>query len=170
MLHLLNNRLSEFRRSTSGAALIEFTIMMPILFSLAFGVTEFGRLIQHHHTVQKSMRDAARYLGRIDVDCATPGADWAAAVVNAKNLAMRGSTLGTDPLILPYWSDAATITVTLTCFNNASGAYFDQDRGGVIPLVSVSAAVPYQDIGMLSFFGIASVTLNLSHDEMNIGA
>lgn len=166
MMNRLFTYFRSFLRNARGAALIEFTIMMPILFSLAFGVTEFGRFLQHHHVVQKSMRDAARYLGRIETDCPATGADWSAAIVDAKNLAMRGSLSGTDPLILSYWNDPNSISVDLTCFDNSAGAF----RGtSTIPLVRVSAEVPYTDLGMLAFFGIGSVKINLSHEEMNFG-
>ncbi len=153
-----------------GAALIEFTLVLPILLALAFGVTEFGRIIQHHHVVQKGVRDSARYLARIHTDsCAAPGAGWTAAVAIAKDLAMKGSTDPAATVILPYWTDPGTISVSLNCFNITADAFRGRDGSAIIPLVEVSAAVTYQDIGMLAFFGFGAPTFNLTHEEMNFG-
>lgn len=69
-------RFGEFRDDSSGAALVEFAILLPMLL-LVFSVTiEGGRLMYGYLTTISGVRDAARYLARITpVDiCATTGA------------------------------------------------------------------------------------------------
>jgi hypothetical protein len=40
---------------------VEFAVILPVLFSLLFGVFEFGRIMQAHITLQHAVDEAARY-------------------------------------------------------------------------------------------------------------
>jgi len=158
-------------QDTRGAALIEFTLVLPILLSLALGVTEFGRMIQHHHVVQKGVRDAARYLARVDIGntTCTKDANWNAKEVIAKDLAMKGSTDPAATLILNYWTNPTTITVALNCYNITADDFRGRENSSTIPRVEVTAIVPYQDIGLLEVLGFGPLTFTLAHEEMNFG-
>ena len=84
----LGEFLSRLVRCSSGSALVEATLYMPIAISLMVGGVDFGMAFSAHATVGKSVRDAARYLGSLPtwptpVACST---DW--AITNAKNLAV----------------------------------------------------------------------------------
>ena len=52
---------------TSGAAMLEAAIVMPVAISLMVGGIEFGNLFLRYGTANKSVRDAARYLSRAPV-------------------------------------------------------------------------------------------------------
>ncbi len=150
----------------SGAAAVEMALVAPFLIFLALGMSEFGRMIQHHHVISKSVRDAGRYLSRVETDCPPTGAAWIANVATAKNLAMYGDMTGSGPLLIDYWNSPATITVDAPCFDNSAGTF----RGvSQIPIIKVKADVPYQDIGFLSILGLPSLTLSSYHKEMHIG-
>lgn len=153
----------------SAATLVEATLMMPLLFSMALGTFEFGRALQHHHVINKGVRDAARYLTQVGVTCppamATGSVDNPNDITVARNLAMTGYESGGEP-ILNYWTDPSTVTITVNCINNLAEAL----RGRLwIPTITVSASVPYADIGFLNFFGVDSLELPASHQELHIG-
>jgi len=54
------NNPSPEDRSESGAALVEFTILMPVFFLLLFGIVEFGSIIWSQNTMTTASREGAR--------------------------------------------------------------------------------------------------------------
>lgn len=155
--------------NAEGAVVAEFAILAPLLVVLGLGAAEIGRAVQHHHTVEKSARDAARYLSRVPASCA--GGIAAGYVTTARNLAWTGYATGTTPL-LPYWQNPnATVTVTVDCFANDSGTILNRvnSSSNSIPLITVSINVPYQDIGFLGLLGMAAISLRGAHSEVSIG-
>lgn len=172
MLARCAHRLRTFAGDETGAAFVEFTITFPILVVLALGAAEIGRAVQHHHVVEKSARDAARFLARVDTTCTNIAN--AADVTRAKNLAWTGYANGGTP-ILSYWEDPqtnTTVTVSVDCYPNDTGTILNRvngPAGSAIPLITVSIAVPYQDIGFLSLLGTSAFTLLSSHSEVSIG-
>ena len=137
---------------------------MPVLILLSLGVGEFGRALQHHHVLNKSVRDSARYLSRVAAVC--PGGTIGAAdLAVARNLALTGYPSG-GSLLISYWTDPATIGVTIQCIDNSSGAF----RGGAaIPIVRVTATVPYADLGFIGVLGLPAFTLTARHEQVVIG-
>jgi Flp pilus assembly protein TadG len=172
MLTRIAHQLKSLLGDTEGAVLVEFAVLAPVLVVLGLGAAEIGRAIQHHHTIEKSARDAARYLSRVPASCA--GGVDAADVTTAKKLAWTGYATGITPL-LSYWQDPATnttITVTVDCFANDSGTILNRanaEAGSSIPLVTVSIDVPYQDIGFLGVLGITAFSLKGTHSQVSIG-
>lgn len=164
---------TSLRRDRRGTSAVEMAIVLPLLVGLALGISEFGRAIQHYHIVVKGVRDAARYLGRVDATC--PGGGGGGSVINqteAKNLAQYGQlTVGTP--LLSYWTDPNTIAVGVTCLDNSAGANLcgisPCRQAGPVPIVTVTASVPYDDLGFLSFFGIGPLTFSVSHEQVSVG-
>jgi len=70
-----------------------------------------------------------------------------------------------------WWDDPATeITVAYATVTNDDGSGNKLYRGGAtIPIVTVTATVPYQQLGFLAFFGLAAPTLSVSHQERVFG-
>ena len=105
----------------NGVALVEFSLILPLLLLLTFITTEFGRAMYQYNTITKSVRDAVRYLST-----ETPGTHQA----EAKNLIVYGNLAGTGtPLALgltlanvstPTWQTTGsnpvinTVTVQVT--------------------------------------------------------
>ena len=54
--------LLQLARSSSGSALVEMTIIVPVAISLMAGGVDFGWALSTQATGSKSVRDAARYL------------------------------------------------------------------------------------------------------------
>ena len=144
---------------------MEATVFLPMLLLLALATFEFGRALENHHAIVKAMRDAARYLGRVPITCPGGTFDNSADVTTAENIALTGEESGGTPR-LAYWTDPATITITVNCFNNTAGTYYGSDY---LPLVTVSAAVPYVSVGVLDMLGLGALTFNVAHEEVNFG-
>lgn len=166
MLRLWTHNLLRDRRGTS---IIEMTLLTPLLISLGLGIAESGRAFQHHHVMNKAMRDAARFLARVPVTCAsgatTGTVDNAADVTMAKNLALNGAPAGGTPRV-SYWTDPASITVQVDCFDNSAGTYRGQPG---IPLITVSASVAYNDLGFLDALGLSTWTFTARHQQLHVG-
>ena len=54
--------LLRFASCSSGSALVEMTIVVPVAISLMAGGVDFGLALSTQATGSKSVRDAARYL------------------------------------------------------------------------------------------------------------
>lgn len=50
------------RHNESGLAAIEFTVILPFALLLIFATAEFGRLLYQYNALDKTVRDASRYL------------------------------------------------------------------------------------------------------------
>jgi Flp pilus assembly protein TadG len=158
-------RLSQFARDRKGAALVEFTLVAPMLVGLMCGLAEFGQALRQYHVMEKGVRDAARYLSRVPanppcVDASDP--NWAGYVTQAQNLAVYGTTSTGTPRF-NGWSSPATVTVAdPTCTSNP------RPNGESLPQITVTATAPYADLGMLSAIGLPAITLSVSHQELKV--
>ena len=160
----------RFRTDRRGTSVLEMTVLAPFLLLIALGVIEFGRALQHYHTINKSMRDAARFLARVPITCAAPPStsctiDDPNDLTRARNLALTGYPTGTQWL-LNYWTDLTTVSVTITPFDNSGGTYRGQPN---MPRIEVRAQVPFQDFGFLGFFGLDPITFDVRHTQLHIG-
>lgn len=93
----------------SGASILEFLIVMPVIILLAYVAIEFGATFVRANTITKSVQDAARYLS--DVHDVTDDAAAVTAKDNiAKNLILYASVTNTGDPVLPGTFDAPTIS------------------------------------------------------------
>ena len=141
-------------RDRRGAAAAEMALVVPLLVLLMIGSFEMGKYFLDAHAVQKAARDGARYAGRQSfgtMPCGGPATDEA----SIKNLVRTGTTAAGGEARISYWTDPATITVTITCDSTAaytaSGIYTAADGGA--RRVTVSASVPYESLFGVPFFG-----------------
>src|SRR5512143_2892217 len=123
----------------SGAALVEFALILPLLLLLTMITTEFGRAIYQYNTIVKSLRGAARYLS-----VQTPGD--ANTLTAARNLVVYGNAAGTGTALVP----------ALTTSNVATPTW---QTAGSVPLINtVTITVTdytFQSLVHGSIFGIA---------------
>lgn len=61
----IRHAFDRFRRCQSGAALVEFAILLPLLLLTFSVIIEGGRLMWSYQTVVAGVRDASRYLARV---------------------------------------------------------------------------------------------------------
>lgn len=157
-----------------GAALVEFTLMMPFLMVLAAGITEFGHALHQQHIIQKSLRDAARFAARTPYELKScplnTQPEWATMVSDAQTVALYGKLTPPSPprFLLPNWSDATMVAVTESC-SSAAGLFSPAGAGNDIPIITVSASVPFNSTGFLGFLGLADFNIQAQHSEMWVG-
>lgn len=156
--------LRRFSAARKGAALVEFTLVAPLLVLLMCGMAEFACAMRQYHIMEKGVRDAGRYLARVPMTgCTVSGG----ATTAAQNLALTGRTSGGSHL-LPTWTNAASVNVTVAeCFNNSASAYRGRAQ---IPIIEVTATAPYVDLGLLSVIGLDDIVLEVSHQQLWVGA
>jgi len=154
---------------------MEFALVLPLLLVLLGGMLELSRAIYQYHVIAKGVQDAARFLSRRDeiVESGTcpPGGDWSTAEGLAKTLALKGTLDGSADYVLAHWDDPNTITVSVRC--EAAGSMVSPLNpaapGTALPVIEVSASVPFNDIGLLGFLGLNAFSINATHSEMGIG-
>lgn len=79
-------------RKQLGAVAIEFGLLVFLLMSLVFGITEFGRAIYQYNTIAKSVRDGVRLLSQA-VPGDTAQIDAATCLVVYGNTGCTGAEL-----------------------------------------------------------------------------
>jgi len=56
----------SFLRDESGASMVEFAIVLPVLCIFIFGAIDFGRALKVYNNLAAAARDGARYGGAMD--------------------------------------------------------------------------------------------------------
>ncbi len=151
-----------------GVAAVEFGILLPFMVILFVGISDLGRGIWQHHTLQKGVRDAARYLSRVDFNTAAQPFSSAQLTV-ARNLALRGSPDTSRPFPYAHWATSVTIntdspfTNLVSGFDNTActlrGACVSAAATNGIKVITVTASVnpPAEEFALLSAFGLGAV-------------
>ena len=185
----LGEQINKLAADKSGAALLEVAVVIPVVLSIGLGVIEFGNAIYSQHLIFNGVRDAARYvagLPQTNADDTINAALVASNITAGKNIAVWGTktnaasdTCGsgsTSTMIssrrLNWWCAPSNVAVTYTSFANDDGtaAHNKIYRGGTtIQTVTVTATVPYQSLGFMSYFNLAEPTFSLSHTERLFG-
>ncbi len=169
------NRTIIFWRAVGGSAGAEFALLLPLLTVLLFGGIEIGRLLHDYHVVRESVRDAGRYLSRVEADCSSAFPYYSAAEheSRAQNLALRGDVNSSAPLLLGYWNDLDSVEIVIDCSidNSADpkpyqGIYANDD---FVPLVVVTATVPFTFLFGQLVTSSGTIDLILSHKVVSIG-
>lgn len=158
----LHSRVRELARACgwnqSGAAMVEFSLMAPFLITLALGMTEFGRFIYHYQLVVEGLRDAGRYLARLD---ASDGTNQ----TKAANLAVTGTIDGTGDPRVEGWA-AGDISFNITNVVNDDGAGNPLYRGpATIRVIEVSTTFNYEDVGFLGALGFDPIAVDAAHEQ-----
>lgn len=150
-------------RDDNGSALVEATIIIPVLLVLVFGVFEFSNLFWQQQLVSAGVRDAARYLAR-SINPTTSVAETA-----AENLAVTGSVLGGTPRA-PGWSPS-DVSVSFKEIENSAGIGGRGSYRGpqVIQVVTVSTSYAHPSLGFLDYLGLPNLIIHISHSERITG-
>jgi Flp pilus assembly protein TadG len=179
--HSRRELIRRYSRSEDGTAAVEFAMCLPLLLVLLFFGIETSRLLIDFQAVSKSLRDSARYLSQVGINC--PGTtastgqlstyiDNPAHETIARNLALTGTPdtpVNSSDYLLPYWTGSGNLTMTVSCVTNSTyqGIY---DGAPLIPQLTVAAAVPFTFIWGTTFATTTGLTINLSHSQVHIGS
>lgn len=153
----LRRLLGRFADSTSGAAIIEAAVIIPLAIVLFGGIFDFARAYTTLSAAQKSMRGAVRYLTLLPsgLVCSNSG------VTAAKNIALYGKTTAGpagSELVRGWQASDITLDKPTSCSNNAP-----------VDVVKMSASVPYTSF-MWGIVGLPNTfTMNVEYEQRWIG-
>lgn len=166
MLDLLN----KFRRSEDGIATTELAVVTPIFLLMFLSSIELGHMIWYSITVEKGLRSAVTYAGRVEEHDAE-------SIQNTKNIVMTGGPSGTAPYLVKGWNDPeASVTFAQRVYTQPMNAG-SEDIAEVV--TSVTADVPYVAVVgvfvpaleymMKSSFRHDKIFITLTHEQAIIG-
>jgi len=156
-------------RDQEGSALLEGAIVVPILFTLIFGVYDFSWFFYRQHLMTIGVHDAARFLARSHDPCNAASPAWGAEVASAQNVATTGlTTAGTSRI--GGWTNRM-IAVACTSIDNRTGMDgLRSYRGGAqIYVVTVSSRLADSSLGFFRLLGLRSPVISVAHSERAIG-
>ncbi len=152
--------LQSVSRCSSGSAMLEATIVVPVVVSLMAGGVDFGLIMSTQATAEKSVRGAARYLATVP---SAAVCTW--GLVNAKNLAVYGKlnpVSGVDAPLITGWSASGGTN------NNVQ---LGPDTNCANPaIIQLQASIPYNSIFLSTILpNVSSWTLSAEHEERYVG-
>ena len=159
-------------RDEDGSALVEATIVMPLLLSLFLGVFEFSWFFYNQQLVVSGLRDAARYMTRIELTdgnhdpCVQKDQNGVLYTADAANIATTAETTGGSARV-NGWSAA---DVTISCFSSAAldaGNYADGSTS--MTIIDVATRFVDPSLGLFASLGLKLPMLSFSHEERFIG-
>jgi Flp pilus assembly protein TadG len=160
-------------RDDDGSALVEATIVMPLLINFFLGVFEFSWFLYNQQLVVSGLRDAARYTPRIELTdgnrdpCAQKDQNGVLYTADAANIATTAQSAAGGSARVSGWNAA---DVTISCYSSASlndGRYADGSASMTIIDVATRFADP--SLGLFSTVGLKAPLLTFSHEERFIG-
>jgi Flp pilus assembly protein TadG len=158
-------------RNNEGTALIEGAVLMPSLFVVLLGVYEFSWVFLQQKLIEAGVRDAARYLTRVDDPnhadpCAKTDSGGNLYTTYAKNIAVYGSTSTTGFHQRVNGWTTANVTITCPTFDNSAANY---TGGATLYRVLVSTSFADPSFGFFGLFGLSAPNISASHEERYIG-
>jgi Flp pilus assembly protein TadG len=156
---------------SSGSAAAEMILVVPLLVGLMFGTMELGNYFYSEHVVVKGVRDGARFASREGFEKFTctgsgPGTVDSGVQQDTERVTRTNQVAAGGSARLFGWTDDTSVTVTLNCADNSSNTYGSIYNGvsgngvNVVPVVTVSASVPYKSLFSRIGFNAASLQLN----------
>ncbi|MGF1875178.1 pilus assembly protein [Photobacterium frigidiphilum] len=134
-------------RVQQGLAMVEFTIILPVLLILLLSILELGRAFYLYSELEKLSRDSTRYLANVIASGTTGVYSLTdSQIANASNLIVYGTTsTGNDSLLPSLTTDHVTVT-----FNNN--------------YVQVEVVYPFQPVltTLPNFFSGDDISLNFN--------
>lgn len=155
----LGRLLSEER----GAALVEMTLITPLMLTLAAGVFEFSSIIHAKLLIETGLRDGARYIARCyrsepPTACETSGINI--AVMGGTGTA-RVNNWTTGQVSVSYETTAIAV--------DEDGLQNYRSNSGEVRVVAISTDYAYSGTGLWAYLGFGALTLSMAHEERVLG-
>jgi Flp pilus assembly protein TadG len=165
--------LGQLLRDRTAAAGAEMALVAPLLLAIMFGAMELGYYFYSEHVVIKAVRDGARFASREGFnkfDCSTRTID-PTVVTDTQRVTRTDRVASGGASRLPGWTDDTSVQVTMPPCDTSgtySGVY--QDLSGGVPVVIVTATVPYTSLFSLLGFNTTGLQLRASSEVPVMGA
>jgi hypothetical protein len=162
--------LNKFRRNEGGIAVTELAVVTPIFLLMFLSTIELGHMIYYSITVEKGLRSAVTYAGRVEEHDTT-------TIQNTKNIAMTGVPSGDDDFMVPGWAlPGASVTFEEHTYTQAMSGNADDINETVISVTSdvpyvpvVGVLIPALEYLMKSEFRDGELYITLTHEQAIIG-
>ena len=129
----LQNGIPRFSRQR-GIAIVEMVIALPVILLLMLMVAEFGRVFYQYGTLNKAVRDGARYVAGTAIFGSTGTVQLTSTVVNeTKSLVTTGSVGGSASLLPGLTAADVTLTTAGPGNNRVTATYTFQPIFDVLP-------------------------------------
>ena len=166
--------LRRLREDREGSVLVEGTILVPVLVTLFLGVFEFSWYFFSQQLVEMGVRDAARYLARVELTgtntpCTQTDPDTGNLYEDeAANIAATGQRDSGGTARVKGWTAAK---VAITCLTSPAlgggSVYADGQSSMTIIYVTTTFADP--TLGLFPALGLTTPSLSFTHQERYIG-
>lgn len=154
----------RFLRDSTGAALVEFAILLPMLLVVFAVIVDGGRLMWSYQTAAAGVRDAARYLARATPSNVCSGSRSVASLTARLEGIVRNSIDGNA--LFPSGITINSVTPSLTC---VTGTY----RVSPAPVAQVTARLtvtfPLGDLFSLFDESLGTVTTTITDQSRVFG-
>ncbi len=166
-------RFKSLWADSDGSALVEATIVTPMLVVLFLGVFEFSWFFYNQQLVVAGLRDAARYMTRIELTngnsdpCAQKDLNGVLYAAEAANIATTAQLADGGYARVRGWNAA---DVTITCLPSAA-LHDDRYADGSASMMIIDVATSFADpsLGLFSTLGLKAPLLSFSHQERFLG-
>lgn len=159
MTRALQKFVSRFGKDTSGAAILEFTIALPLMLLVLAIIIEGSRITWTHQAAASGVRDAARYLARTQSPDICSGANFATkrSTFNARaDIDTRATQIVTQNVdftqsILPNRVTLVDVDFDLQCTTVA----YSNTSSERVPVIEVEVilTIDFPFGGAFAFFG-----------------
>lgn len=123
-----------------GIAIVEMVIALPVILFLMLMVAEFGRVFYQYGTLNKAVRDGARYVAGTAIFGSTGTVQLSSTIVNeAKSLVTTGSVGGTASLLPGLTASDVTLTTAGPGNIQVTATYTFQPIFDILPGFGASA-------------------------------
>ena len=164
MLQQFRRWLSRFRADQAGVALVEMTLIVPLMLTLAAGVFEFSNIIKTKLLLEAGVRDGARYIARCN-----RGSNEAACEAAGEDIAVTG---GTGTARVTGWTTSGVTvsysSITITT-DPDTGLQNYRSAGTAVRTVRVVGSHAYASTGLWTYLGFDALTLTAAHEERVLG-
>ncbi len=166
---MMRNPRSLIADSRASAA-TEMALVAPFLVLLMLGSVDLGNYLLSEHAVQKGVRDAARYASRLPITEYPACVPSSSAETQIQKVARTGEPDGTTARLVG-WTDDTMTNVTVVCspVGTYTGIYSVYPFPDGVPVITVSAAVPYESLFGVIGLGSVSLTLNAESQSAVFG-
>jgi hypothetical protein len=128
-----------------GLAMVEFTILLPLLLMFFVAVAEFGILFFTHTTLTKTVENGARFLANNSIDQVNRTVIDAGSETIVKNLVVYGNAAGTGSVLI---DGMTTADVSVDCLYGAGslvGGKHCIEQDNITPII-VTAQIQYKPV------------------------
>lgn len=158
--------------SERGVAMVEFSVILPLLLMIFLGIAELGRALLFYQRLTEVVETGARYAARAngavdDTDCSAL-TSWPSVIADTENVVIFGRVAGGSPPVVPGLdsADPAVADVEVNLVSRAVTGVGD------VCVVQVVARVKYTGIfgtQLIPLLGIAQPTLTAQSEERYVG-